>query len=483
MDIDIKKKAIKGISWNLSENFLSYFISFVIGVTLARILSPKDYGLLSMTVVFYSIAEVLIDSGFGSAYVQKRDADEKDANTVFVINFVLSLGIYAILWFTAPIISKLFNEPLLIKLIRVMSIILIINSFNIIQLAIIRKKLEFKKKSLITILSSIISGVIGIICAIRGMNVWSLAIQQISNKIIMLIGLAICTKYKFKLYFSIKSFNKMFKFGIWLVLSGITIRILNNLYRIIIGKFYSADQLGYYDRGSALPSMIYERISWSVGIVCLPVYAKLENENNELNNALYNFVNYSCLITLPLLTILFVIAKPLVLLLLTEKWLNIVVIIKIYCIIGAITPLFDYLIYYVTAIGKSKLDLKYNLFVNILRLINVAININNGIKAIVIGEVIVKIIALISVSIDSKKYTGINYLKILTRLKWQIICVSTSIIIGIIVYKICPETLIVKILVPSIVMIIVYIAILYIKEKKIITDLIVNIKGCIAQNG
>ena len=477
MQSELKNKSVKGVVWNLLENISSYIIRFIIGIILARLLTPADYGIIGMTVIFFSIADVLINSGFGQAFIQKKDADENDANTVFSTNFFLSLAIYAIFWFSAPYIAVFFNQEILTKLIRVMSIVVIINSLNIIQLAIIRKNLEFKKKTLITFISSIISGVIGIICAYKGLGVWSLVVQQITNRTIICLGLYLTSKWKLRFSFSYSSFLTMFSYGSWLLLTNITIKIFDNLYRFVIGKFFPASDLGLFDRGQQFPSMIHQQFTWSVGAVAFPVYSKLLDNNEELEKALLRFVKYSSMITLPLLAILYIVAEPFILLLLTEKWAGVIPFLKISCLIGMVAPLYEFLTQFIEAIGFTKKTFRYTLLLNILRILNVILNLRNGIEAILIGELVIKILALLYVSTVARKYMGFNFLKIIYKIKTLVFCLIPTILAGWGILLFCPDSLYVKLLLPSIIMLSVNFGLLFVFNKNLILSVVKFLKN------
>ena len=477
MQGDLIQKSINGVGWNFLENIANYLIKFIIGIILARLLSPSDYGLIGMTVVFFTIAEVFINSGFSQAFIQKKDASEMDASTIFIINFVVSLLFYVVFWFCAPSIANFFNQPILIKLIRIMSVIVIINSLNIIQLAIIRKNLEFKKKTYLTLISSLVSGIIGIISAIYGLNVWSLVIQQITNRIIICVGLYFTSKWRLKFQFSYFSFKQLFSYGSWLLLSNIIIKIFNNFYRIVIGKFFPASELGLFDRGNQFPGMIYQQISWSVGAVAFPVYSKLLDNKMELQRSLLRFVKYSTFITLPLLSILFIVAEPFVLLLLTKKWEGAIIFIKLFCLVGAIFPLYGYLTQYIEAIGFTKHNFLYTIFINLLRITNVVINLKNGISAIIIGEAVVLLISLLGTSFLSRKLMGFNYLTIVFKLKWIYLSIILSTFLGRVIYLISPDILIAKLIIPGFTVIITYFSCIYLLDKKLIQNILSIIKN------
>jgi O-antigen/teichoic acid export membrane protein len=476
MQRDLQKKSVKGVVWNLLENASSYLIRFTIGIILARLLTPADYGLIGMTVIFFSIAEVLVNSGFGQAFIQKKDADEKDANTVFLTNFIISLLIYFVLWISAPFIATFFNQVILTKLIRVMSIVVVINSLNIIQLAIIRKNLEFKKKTLLTFGSSIASGIIGIVCAYKGLSVWSLVVQQVSNRLFVCIGLYLTSRWQLRFSFSYSSFKTMFSYGSWLLLTNITIKIFDNLYRFVIGKFFPASDLGFYDRGHQFPSMIYQQFSWSVGAVAFPVYSKLQGNNIELEHSLGRFVKYSSFITLPLLAALFIVADPFVRILLTDKWAGAIPYIKLYCLIGMVVPIYNFLTQYIEAIGHTKANFRFTLILNFFRIINIIINIKTSIVAILVGELIIRITALVLISAFSKKIIGFSFFKTILTLRTLLYSLLLSLACGLIISELLKSNLYINFFASSLITITTYIVTLYYIDRNVVEGVIKFLK-------
>ena len=349
-----------------------------------------------------------------------------------------------------------------------MALVIIINSINIIQIALIRKNLEFKKRTILFLSASVISGIVGIILALNKFGVWSLVLREIINKIFICTLLYMTSKWKMTFKYSISSFKKMFIYGLWLLMSHLLLRIFSNLYRIVIGRYFPVHQLGLYDRGHQIAGNIYETIWWSIGSVAFPVYSKLLDEKNKLEEALTKIVKYSSFIIMPVLAILFIVADPLVILLLTEKWKGSIIYVKLFCLIGLINPLYDYLTQFIEAIGKSKDSFMYNVAFVIFRLINVSINLKRGIEAVLIGEIVIQIIMLIGVSLISKSYMGFNYLTTIIKMRWIIFSTIISVISGFICLRVCPSIKVIEIILPSIFMFITYLIVMTLKERQTI---------------
>lgn len=397
MDKDLKKKSIRGIKWSFTEVFFSHLLKLIIGLILARLLTPQDYGLVAIAMIFFTISEVFIRSGLGQAYIQKRDANEIDANTIFTTNLVISSLFYVVLWFSAPMIASFFEQELLVKLIRIMAIIVMINSFNVIQLAIIRKELAFKKKTVFATLSYAISGSAGIYCAFKGFGVWSLVLQQLLNKFLFALFLYIASSYRMRIQFSYTAFKPLFEFGSWLLLSNIVIRVFDQLYKFAVGKYYTADALGLFDKGQQFPKLIYQNMTWSVGSVAFPVYSKVD-EKKDRANLLINFIKYTMVFVIPALLSLFMIAEPFVIVLLTQKWAGAIPYLKLFCFIGMIYPLYTYLLQYLEASGYTKVVFYVTTILVCFRLINVWLFLDNSILLLIYGEIVSLIlITLISI--------------------------------------------------------------------------------------
>ena len=255
--MSLKQKTISGLSWSFIERIVSQGSKFIVGIILARLLLPKEFGLIGMLVIFTDLANAFIDSGFSQALIRKINCSDKDYSTVFYFNLAVGVVIYFILFFNAGFIAAFFNEPQLIKILRILGLSIIINSFGLIQSTILIKEINFKLQSKITLISATGSGLISIILAIMGFGVWALVWRFILLNFITTILLWIWNKWQPKILFSLSSFREMFTFGSKLLVSGLLDTLYNNIYYVVIGKFFSAAELGFYTRAnsfSTLPS-------------------------------------------------------------------------------------------------------------------------------------------------------------------------------------------------------------------------------------
>jgi teichuronic acid exporter len=315
MASSLKEKAVKGVTWTLIERFGIQGMKFILGIILARLLMPKDFGLIGMIMVFFAVAQVFIDSGFGSAYIQKKDVTNDDANTVFFTNLFISIILYGILWLSAPAIARFYEQPQLIDLTRVMGLVVVINAFNVIQIAQLTRAVNFKRKTKVTLMATLISGTSGVTAAYCGLGVWSLVIQNMLNRFLITSGLWLTSKWKPAWKFSKESFKSMFSFGSWVLFSSIIRKIFDNIYILTIGKFFSASQLGFYTKAKQFKQLSSEQLSAAVGIVAFPMFSQMQADKVKLQLAMRKFLQHSLIFITPLLVTLIVVAKPFVILL------------------------------------------------------------------------------------------------------------------------------------------------------------------------
>lgn len=460
------------MKWSFAETFLAQFLRLAIGIVLARLLTPADYGLISIAVIFFTISDVFITSGLGQAFIQKKDANETDAHTIFSSNFLISVLFYLLLWFGSPWIARYFNQPELLVLIRVMGVVVIINSFNVIQFAIIRKNLQFKKKTLYSTISYSVSGVTGILCAFNGLGVWSLVIQQVLNKLLLCILLFKASPYTMKFSFSYDAFKPLFAFGSWLLLTNIVMRAFDQLYKFVIGKHYSSDALGLFEKGQQFPKLIYQQLSWTIGTVAFPVYSKLQDDKEQMNNAVNRFLKYSLILNLPLLGILFVVSESFVMLLLTQKWAGIIPFIKLFCIIGIFYPFYSYMLQFLEANGKTKLVFSITSLMVVFRLLNVWINLDRGIIPLITGELIIVIFTVFLTLMITNRITGLSFVKLIKSIYWTYFSSAMMVLAGTYYYSTVEPEKLGTLLSTSLIMLLVYSTFMYKEGKKMIPALI-----------
>ena len=400
----LKQKTIKGISWNLIDRFGNQFIKLIISVILARLLTPEDFGLIGIIMITFALSQVFITGGFGEAFIQKKEVTDLDACTVFYTNVFVSIMIYGILWIASPFIAKFYSQSELLLLIRVMGLILNINAFNVIPIAQLTRAVNFKRNTMINLASLLASGIVGISAAYYGYGVWSLVIQQMTNRSLVTLGLWVTSKWKLTAQYSIKSLKNMFSFGIWILCSQILKTIFDNIYILTIGKLFPISHLGYYTQAKRFQQLSSTQISGAVGAVVFPIFSQLQDDKEKLRNSVSKVLTYTMFLIMPLLVTLMIVAKSFVIVILTEKWIPIIQYLQLLCIVGILYPIHTINIQVLLAQGKSDLNFKLTLIINSLRIINIISMYRFGIIFIIVGEVFISFTALFINTYYTKKF-------------------------------------------------------------------------------
>lgn len=429
-DNALKKNYIDGLIWKFLENFGVQFVNFVIQIVLARILLPEDYGVIAKTSVFILIANIIIQTGFSSAIIQKKEVSLIEYSSVFYSGIASSLIIYIILFVTSPFIANFYNEPVLTSILRVQSIAVIIASFSSVQNAILIKNLQFKKSFIYRLIAIFFQGVVGIILAIYGYGVWALVYATLVNTIIMTVSMWFVVKWKPQLIFSFKKIKKLFSFSSKILIINLINQIYNNIKTLIIGKEFDSETLGYYYKGNQFPTLIMTNTDGAMNAVIFPVLSKCQNDKAKLLSVLRRSLKTSCFIIFPMMLGLIAIAKPLTVLLLTEKWLPIVPFIQLTCLICMTWP-FSINNQAYNAMGRSDISLKLNFIGKAIGIIFMIFTLKYGVYYFVIGFYISSLISLLIGCITIKSV--LDY-KLLYQLKDIITSLLLSIIMAVIVY-------------------------------------------------
>ena len=362
----LKNKTVKGASWSFIDSIAGQGITFLVGLVLARLLTPEEYGLIGIIIIFIAVFNSIVDSGFSNALIRKNDAKDIDYNTVFISNLVLSVVLFGVLYISAPAISNFFNQPQLISLLRVMGSIVIINAFAIIQRTILVKRVDFKTQTKVSLISSITSGVVGIGMAVGGLGVWSLVGQQISRQFLNSAFLWIYSRWYPKLQFSIQSFKELFTFGWKLLVSSLIDTVWREIYQVIIGKCYSPVALGQYTRAQQFASICSSNLTTVVQRVSFPVLSSVQDDKERLKNGYKRIIKVAMLVTFVLMLGLEAVAKPLVLSLIGEQWLPCVPFLQIICLQMMLYPLHSLNLNMLQVQGRSDLFLKLEIIKKII---------------------------------------------------------------------------------------------------------------------
>ena len=350
MSDSIKHQAVKGVMWSAVERFSVQGIQFVLTIIIARLVLPSDYGLIAMLSIFLAIAQVFVDSGFSNALIQKKDRTETDFSTVFYFNIIISVVFYLFLYFSAPYIASFYKEPDLSSVTRWIGLNIIIAGFSIVQRAKLTINVDFKRQAKASLSAVLISGIMGILLAYKGWGVWALVTQTLSNSLLNTLLLWIFAKWIPKWVFSRESFNTLFSFGSKLLLSGLLHTVYINLYSLVIGRRYTSIDVGFYNRAYQFASFPSINIVGIINRVIFPIQCEIQDDNERLKKSFLKYLRISCFIIFPLMIIVAVLSKPLILLLLTEKWLPAAELLPILC--------FAYMWYPVMVVNNQILNVK-----------------------------------------------------------------------------------------------------------------------------
>lgn len=390
----LKKKTVKGVAWTSLDKFTNLGFGFIIGVILARLLSPSDYGLLAMIAVFNAIAFTFLDSGFGNALVRKPNLTENDNTTAFFFNLIAGIVLFGIIWLIAPWVSSFYNKPILTPLLRAEGSLLIIASFKIVQNTQLSRALNFKALMIIRFVSSLSGGVSGIIAAYCGLGVWALVIMHIVDALISLALLWIISPWRPRGKWSKSSFNYLWGYGSKLLASGLLNTIYGNIYPIIIGKCYSAADLGQYTRANGYAAIPSQSLTGVIQQVTFPVLSQIQDDDKRLATNYRRMLRFTVFIIFPIMIGMAALAHPLVIALVTDKWEQCVPYLQIVCFSLMWYPVHAINLNLLQVKGRSDLFLRLEIIKKILITVVVFACVPFGIMGICYGSVFTSVACL-----------------------------------------------------------------------------------------
>lgn len=381
---DLKEKTINGIFWSAIDNFSNQGIQFIVGIFLARLLSPREFGLVGMIAIFIAVSQTFIDSGFSSSLIRKKECTQADYSTVFYYNLVVGLLLYLLLFFSADLISDFYTEPQLKWIIRIAGLDLIVRSFTIIQRTTLAKQVNYKLMAKITVISGIISGGLGITMALKGYGVWSLVARSISAATFSSFFLWIWNKWRPSLVFSLKSFKELFGFGSKLLASGLLDTVYSNIYLLIIGKFFSAKDLGYYTRAQIFSDLPSKNINGIMQRVTYPVLAQLQDDPTRLKAGYKKIIKNVMYLSFVIMMGIAAIAEPMIITLLGEAWRPSIIFLQMLCFVGMLYPLQALNLNILNVQGRSDLFLKLEIIKKLFAVPVIIAGVIWGIKVMII---------------------------------------------------------------------------------------------------
>lgn len=377
-----KERVVTNLFWRFAERCGAQGVTFIVSIVLARILSPDEFGVVSLVTVFTAILQVFVDSGLGNALIQKETADDTDFSTVFYFNFILCMILYILLFFSAPLLAGFYDDTSLTGVIRVLGLTLIISGVKNIQQAYVSRNLLFKKFFYATLGGTVIAAFVGIILAFQGYGVWALVIQQILNALIDTCILWISVKWRPVPKFSFSRLKSLLSFGWKLLVSSLLETGYNNIRSLTIGKLYSTTDLAYYNKGKQFPNLIVTNINASIDSVLFPVMSDMQNDMDSIKNMTRRAIKTSSYVIWPCMAGLIACAEPLIRILLTEKWLESTIYLQLFCISYAFWPIHTANLNAIKAIGRSDIFLKLELIKKMIGITSLLLSLRHGVFVI-----------------------------------------------------------------------------------------------------
>ncbi|MCX6267615.1 MAG: lipopolysaccharide biosynthesis protein [Bacteroidetes bacterium] len=384
----LKTKTLRGLFWSFLDSFGAYFIRFGFSVAIARTLAPSDYGLMGMIIIFIAIGNILSESGFGMALIQKKNTTNSDFSTIFYFNLIVSIVIYGVLFYAASAIADFYKEPVLTDVIRVSALTIVIGALSNIQTVILSKELNFKKQTYISLCSTVVSGTTGVIIAYNGFAIWALVFQTLSGTAVRLILLTLAVKWRPSLVFSWSSFIQLYKYGYKIFLQGATDVVFTKIYFPLIGKTFSTLQLGYYTNATSFSEILVKQTTIAYGRVLFPAIVTIKDDRERLNRSYSTVFKLLSFIMIPISVISIVSAPAFVDFFLTKKWLPAVPYMQLFLIEGFFFSLYMLNQNTFNATGASGLSLKVDIGKKLLTFLSLFIAIGYGIKALILGQII-----------------------------------------------------------------------------------------------
>ncbi len=413
-----KSQVISSLFWKLLERIGTQGIQFIVQIVLARLLLPEEYGIIAIVMVFILLANVFVQSGFNTALIQKKDADEVDFSSVFFLSLVVAALLYIIIFFLAPYIAAFYSQPLLVPVLRVLSTTLFIGAFNSIQNAFVAKHMLFKKLFTSSFGAVIISGIVGIVMAYGDFGVWALVAQQLLNQMMVAILLWFTVKWRPHLLFSFKRIRNLFSYGSKLLASALIDTLYRDLRTLIIGRMYTPAMLGFYNRGQQFPNIIVSNINGSIQSVMLPALSTHQDNRKRVKDMMRRAIVSSSFIIFPMMVGMAVIAEPFL---------------QIACFTFSLWPIHTANLQAINAMGRSDIFLRLEVVKKIIGLIILGISLPFGVYAIAIGQVVSSFISTFINAHPNKQLLDYSY-----KEQWSDIIppIMISLVMGVIVYSI-----------------------------------------------
>ena len=451
-----KQSVLSNMVWRFAERSGAQIVQFIVSIVLARILAPEAYGTIALITVFTTILQVFVDSGLGNALIQKKNADDLDFSTVFWTNIIFCIILYSIVFLCAPLIAKFYNNDSLIALTRVISITILISGVKNVQQAYVSKNLIFKKFFFATLTGTIGAAGVGILMALNGFGVWALVTQQLLNLTVDTIVLWITVKWRPKFVYSFQRLKGLFSYGWKLLVSSLIDTGYNNIRALLIGKIYSSQDLAYYNRGKTFPEIITTNINTAIDSVLLPTMSKAQDDKNRVKEMTRRAIKTSVYIMAPLMMGLAFTSETVIKLLLTDKWIESVPYLCIFCITYMFWPIHTANLNAIKAMGRSDLFLKLEIIKKSIGILLLIVTVRISVMAMAYSLLVSSVLSQIINSWPNRKLLGYSYIN---QIKDILPSILLAVFMGVLVYgiKFLPLPLVVTLIIQVILGAIIYI--------------------------
>lgn len=410
---DLKKKTVSSLIWKLFEQSASSFVSLVVQIVMARLLAPDEFGMLAIMLVFVNVGNVIVQSGLNTAIIQGPDVTERDYSTVFWMSFVVSLVLYVIVFAAAPAIAAYYAMPSIVAPLRALVLILIVNAYNSIQEAVVARALEFNKTARATVIAGVASGALGIISAVAGTGIWALVVQQLLFQVVKSIVLAVQIPWKPRFLFDAGRARLLFSFSWKLLVSGLLEQGYQSLSDLMIGKVFDSSSLGFVSQGKKYPQALGLMLDGAIQPVMLSAVARVQDNKENVKRLARRALKTSTFLIAPSMVLFAFVSKPIVLLLLGEKWLACVPYLRMYCFVYALLPVHTTNLQVLNGVGRSDLYLRLEVIKKIIgvSILCVTVFVFRDLTAIVFGYVLSSIICTFVNAHPNKRVIGYSYLE------------------------------------------------------------------------
>ena len=402
----LRDRTVSGVGWSAADSFLGHGVTFIVGIVLARILTPAEYGLIGIVTIFTTILTGIVDSGFSNSLIRKKDVSNDDYNTMFYTNLVFSIVLFVLLFFSAPLIAHFFARSELVNLTRVMGLILIIQAFSLVQNTILTKRIDFKTKTKASVISAVVSGIIGIAMAYTGFGVWALVAQILSKQLFYSSCFWIFNKWLPSRRFNVESLKYMWGFGWKMMLSGLLANIWNQLYQVVVGKFYSPATLGQYTRSKEYAQIFSSNFTSIVRNVTFPALAEVQDDKVRMVDAYKRVIKMTMLVTTILMISMGAVAEPLIYCLIGSQWKEAATYLPFICVSLSFYPLHAINLNMLQVQGRSDIFLYLEIAKKIIAIGPICLGIFVSIYWMLIGSIINGIISFFLNSYYTGKKLG-----------------------------------------------------------------------------